>query len=106
MPSAPQNRPSAKGKSSETVSTVVPALAAACSLNLRVEVAQVGVSMDGKILITTFLPANSARLTGLSCASMRVNAGALLPTAGSSPAVVTGLPRNNVCAILIPLCGL
>ena len=77
---------------------------AACSLNLRVEVAQVGVSMDGKMLMTTFLPIKSARLTACNFASLRVNAGAGAPIVGKSPAVLTGLPRRSVLCHVEVLC--
>ena len=60
MPSAPQNRPGANGRSADTHSTTVSSRPAARSLNVRTLVAHVGVSMLGKMLSMTFLPARSA----------------------------------------------
>ena len=76
-------------------------LAAASLLNTRVEVAQVGVSIDGKMLITTFLPLKPSKLTLSRLEFNKLNAGATLPTAGNSPDVLTGLPRNKTCAMMI-----
>ena len=56
MPSAPQKRPWANGRSAETHSTTVSSRSAARWLNVRTLVAHVGVSMLGKMLSTIVLP--------------------------------------------------
>ena len=53
MPSAPQKRAAAKGRSAETHTTVVSSRPAARSLKVRTEVAQTAVSTLGKMLSTT-----------------------------------------------------
>jgi hypothetical protein len=65
---------------------------AAISLNLRVLVAQVGVSMLGKILKITRLPAMSLLLMSLSALVVKENFGKDLPVLGSLPLTETGLP--------------
>ena len=62
IPSAPQKRPWAKGRSREMQSTTVLGSEAASSLNLRTEVAHTPVSMLGKMFITTYLPLHSLRV--------------------------------------------
>ncbi len=64
----------------------------AWALKVRTEVAQVGVSMLGKMFRTTRWPLKSARETSERSLRVRVNAGAGLPVRGSSPAVWMGFP--------------
>src|SRR5690348_7460811 len=98
MPSAPQNRACANGRSSDTHSTDRP-LAAARSLKVRTLVAHTGVSTDGKMFSNTGFPLNSSLLTGLRSDPVKVNDGAGDPTAGRSPTVLIGFPRKVICAI-------
>ncbi|MNQ84608.1 hypothetical protein D3C85_997420 [compost metagenome] len=64
-------------------STTVLAASAALALNVRTEVAQVGVSMLGKMFSTLRLPAKSFRVTSDRFALTSENAGAWAPTCGS-----------------------
>jgi len=73
-------------------STVVFGALLASALNLRTEVAQVGVSMLGKMFSTSRWPLKSAGVAALRSVRVRLKAGAWLPTRGSSPAVWMGLP--------------
>src|SRR6202012_5577712 len=98
MPSAPQNRFCAKGRSFDTLTTVAPPPAAR-SLNFRTLVAHTGVSTDGKMFSRTDLPPNCSLLTGLRSEPVKVKAGALDPTAGSSPTVLIGFPRKVIWAM-------
>src|ERR1700744_305127 len=98
MPSAPQNRACANGRSLDTHNTDRP-LAAARSLKVRTLVAQTGVSTDGKIFSKTGLPLNWSLLTGARSDPVRVKDGAVDPTAGSSPTVLMGFPRIVICAM-------
>ena len=75
-PSAPQKRAWANGRSAEMHSTTVFGRALASALNLRTEVAQVGVSMLGKMFSTLRLPARLARVTSDRSLATRLNAGA------------------------------
>ena len=95
MPSAPQNRDSANGRSLDTHTTVSPEPAAR-SLNVRTLVAHTPVSTDGKILSSTGFPRNCSLLTAPRSAPVRVNAGAGEPTAGRFPMVFTGLPPRVI----------
>ena len=90
MPSAPQKRAWAIGRSLLTQTTLVLSRPAASSLNFRTLAAHTPVSTLGKMLSTVRVP--SSRLTSEKSGASRENAGAGEPTAGSSPAVVTGLP--------------
>src|SRR5690606_40895994 len=65
-PSAPQKRFWANGRSAEMHSTTVFSSLEASALNLRTEVAQVGVSMLGKMFSSLRLPAKLARVTSAS----------------------------------------
>src|ERR1700761_9344822 len=98
MPSAPQKRACANGRSLDTHSTDTPP-AAALSLNLRTLVAHTGVSTDGKMFSSTGLPANCSLLSAPRSDPVRVNAGALAPTAGRSPTVLIVFPRKVICAM-------
>src|SRR6185369_13985560 len=91
-PSAPQKRLWAKGRSAEMQSTTVFFSSLADWLNLRTEVAQVGVSMLGKIFRTLRLPARLASVTSARSLPTSENAGALAPLAGRLPATSMGLP--------------
>src|ERR1700761_1070202 len=98
MPSAPQNRACANGRSLDTHNTDAP-LAAARSLNVRTLVAHTGASMDGKMFSTTGLPLNWSLLTACRSVPVKWKAGAADPTAGSSPTVLIGFPRKVICAM-------
>src|SRR6202161_1826707 len=98
MPSAPQNRFWANGRSFDTFTTDTP-LPAARSLNFRTLVAHTGVSTDGKMFSHTDLPLNCSLVTAPRSAPVRLNAGAGDPTAGSSPTVLIGFPRKVICAM-------
>src|SRR5690606_16492726 len=71
----------------------------ASALNLRTEVAQVGVSMLGKMFSTLRLPARLARVTSERSLATRLNAGACWPGWGSWPSTWIGLPLRVTCAI-------
>src|SRR5258705_10244431 len=92
MPSVVQKRDAANGRSPDTTSTVVFASLPAASLNLRVEVGQVGVSRLGTMLSTLRLPAKSLRPTSLRSLPVRLNSGALAPAWRKLPATLTRLP--------------
>ena len=85
-PSVSQKRFMAKGRSAEITSTTVLGRLPACSLNLRVEVAQTGVSRLGTMLSTLRLPAKSFKVRSRRSAATSEKAGAGLPGFGSSPA--------------------
>ncbi|MCY1297562.1 hypothetical protein D9M70_470050 [compost metagenome] len=91
-PSAPQKRFWANGRSAEMHSTTVFASLLASALNLRTEVAQVGVSMLGKMFSTLRLPLRLARVTSARSPPTRLNAGACWPFCGSWPSTLIGLP--------------
>ncbi|MCY1301365.1 hypothetical protein D9M70_509730 [compost metagenome] len=82
-PSAPQKRAWANGRSADTHSTTVLATWLAFALKVRTEVAQVGVSMLGKMFSTLRLPARLARVTSARSLLTRLNAGACWPACGS-----------------------
>src|SRR5690606_37962976 len=98
-PSAPQKRAWANGRSAEMHSTTVLFSWLASALNLRTEVAQVGVSTLGKMFSTLRLPARLARVTSLRSPATRLKAGACWPACGSWPSTCTGLPLRVTCAI-------
>src|ERR1700752_4714481 len=98
MPSAPQNRACANGRSLDTHNTDAP-LAAARSLKVRTLFAHTGVSTDGKMFSTKGLPLNWSLLTAPKSVPVNLNAGAGDPTAGSSPTVLIGFPRKVICAM-------
>ena len=75
MPSAPQNRANANGRSFDTHTTVAPP-AAARSLKVRTLVAHTGVSTDGKMFSTTGLPRNWSLLTAPRSPPVKVKVGA------------------------------
>src|SRR3979490_1572776 len=100
MPSAPQNRCCANGRSFDTHTTERPPPAAR-SLKVRMLVAQTGVSTDGKMFSNTGLPRNCSLLTAPRSVPVSVKPGAGDPTAGSSPTVLIGLPRKVICAMRI-----
>jgi Cys-tRNA(Pro)/Cys-tRNA(Cys) deacylase len=82
----------------------VSSSSAAASLNARTLAWQVGVSIEGKMFSTIRFPARSADETESRLPPVRVNAGASLPTSGSSPLVFTVFPPSAVWAMgLIPL---
>src|SRR6516165_2330849 len=98
MPSAPQNRACANGRSLDTHNTDAP-LAAARSLKVLTLAAHTGVSIDGKMFSTTDLPLNWSLLTAPKSPPVKLKAGAGDPTAGSSPTVLIGFPRKVICAM-------
>src|SRR6201993_926372 len=98
MPSAPQNRACANGRSLDTFNTDAP-LAAARSLKVLTLVAHTGVSMDGKMFSTKGLPPYWSLLTAPRSVPVKLKAGAGDPTAGSSPTVLIGFPRKVICAM-------
>src|SRR5271169_5386228 len=98
MPSAPQNRFWANGRSFDTFTTDIP-LPAARSLNFRTLVAHTGVSTEGKMFSNTGLPLNCSLVTVPRSAPVKLKAGALDPTAGSSPTVLIAFPRKVMCAM-------
>ncbi|MOA19844.1 hypothetical protein D3C78_1402510 [compost metagenome] len=73
-------------------STTVLSNPPASTLNLRTEVAQVGVSMLGKMFSTLRRPTKSARVCSDRSVPTRWKAGAWLPTCGRLPSTRTGLP--------------
>ena len=82
-PSAPQKRPWANGRSADTHHTSVFGNVLTNSLNLRVLVAHVGVSIEGKMLRITRLPRNSFGPISDSVPVVIENAGAFAPTLGN-----------------------
>src|SRR5262245_52100780 len=103
MPSAVQKRPCANGRSPEMTSTWVLFRAAAASLNLRVEVAQVGVSRLGTMFRTLRLPSKAARFLSLRLPATRLKSGAVSPTLGRLPATLMALPPRVTEAMCILL---
>jgi hypothetical protein len=67
---------------------------AASSLNVRVLVAHVGVSMLGKMLKMTRLPFMLALLISCKVPVVSANFGSVEPLAGSDPLIATGLPPS------------
>src|SRR5579885_1928872 len=100
-PSVSQKRFWAKGRSAEMTSTTVLGSLAADSLNLRVEVWQVGVSRLGTMFRILLLPAKFLSETLLRSPSTSVKSGAVLPTLGRLPLVLTGLPFNVTVAMCV-----
>src|SRR5262245_46020715 len=99
MPSAPQKRLIANGRSDDATSTVTPGSAAAFSLNFFVSSAHTPVSRLGTVSSTSVLPAKSFFETADRSCFTSVKSGALPPFAGSSPARRTGLPFNVTAAM-------
>ncbi|MOA49548.1 hypothetical protein D3C78_1724410 [compost metagenome] len=64
----------------------------ASTLNLRTEVAQVGVSTLGKMFSTLRLPAKFSRETSARSALTRLKTGAFSPFCGSLPSTWIGEP--------------
>ena len=85
MPSAPQKRLSAKGRSAEMVRICTFGISEAFLLNVRVCVAHTEMSTEGNEVRITTLPAYSASETGLLCASGSVKGGAFSPTSSGCP---------------------
>jgi hypothetical protein len=100
IPSAPQKRFCAKGKSRETHTTFVLSIAAARWLNVRTDAAHVGVSILGKIFKITLLPAKFAKLAIDKSFCTNLKSIALEPTFGNSPLVFIGFPPNVTTAII------
>jgi hypothetical protein len=98
MPSAPQKRLSANGRSIETLSTVTPGFSVARLLNVRTDVAHTPVSMLGKML-STRLPGMEDSFLSDKSILVSVASGACAPTAGRAPFVSTGLPFRVILAM-------
>lgn len=96
IPSSPQKRLNANGRSSETKSRATSSLPAIFWLNAFSCMAQTPVSTLGNTLMITFLPLKSARVTVLRSVFTSVKSGAEVPIAGSDPAMFTGVPLNDV----------
>src|SRR5690606_3576048 len=99
MPSAPQKRDWAKGRSLEMQRILVPSNWAASLLNCRTDWAQVPVSMLGNILRTNFCPLKSERDTVERSFFTKVNPGAWEPGSGSFPMVFIGFPFKVTVAM-------
>jgi hypothetical protein len=100
-PSIEQKRLAAKGRSPEMTNTTVFVRPAAFSLNLRVDVAQVGVSRLGTMLRILRLPVNSSSCVSASVADTSENLGALSPTLGKRPSMLIGLPPRVTVLIVV-----
>jgi len=98
MPSAPQKRFSANGRSADTQTTAALSRPAASSLKRRTLAAQTPVSTLGKMLRTTRLPSGSVT-SSRRFVPVRVYAGAGAPTAGRSPTVWTVVSPREVVAM-------
>ena len=98
MPSAPQNRFCANGRSLDTHTTDAP-LAPTRSLKVRTLVAHTGVSTDGKMFSSTALPLELLIADRAQIGAGQREAGAGDPTAGRSPTVLIGFPRMVICAM-------
>jgi hypothetical protein len=101
MPSAPQKRVCAKGKSAETQSTTVLFKADAFLLNSRTEVAHVGVSMLGKMFKILRLPAKLSSVTFSRFALASSKFGDAWPLLGNFPPIVIGLPFKVTAFVMI-----
>ncbi|MNR10469.1 hypothetical protein D3C85_1267230 [compost metagenome] len=102
-PSAPQKRAWANGRSAEMHSTTALFRALACSLNLRTEAAQVGVSTLGKMFRILRFPAKVARVASDRSPATREKGLACSPATGKWPETETGLPcRVTVLLMLGP----
>ena len=94
IPSAPQKRFIANGKSRETQTTVVFSRLLASLLKRRTLSAQVPVSMLGKMLRTTFFPLRQPSESSERSRLVKPSAGAAVPVAGRSLLVLQGVPLN------------
>src|ERR1017187_8985050 len=75
-------------------------------LNWRTDMAQVGVSMLGKIFRILRLPARLARVTSVRSLPTRENAGARCPSAESFRQLLRGFrPRSRYWSLRAPLDG-
>ena len=97
MPSVAQKSASTKGRSFDTLITVVSSRLAASSLKRRTLVLQMPVATLGKMLSTTRVPVGSVTLSKSLPVSSK--AGACEPTAGGSPTVWTGVSPRAVVAM-------
>jgi hypothetical protein len=98
MPSAPQKRFSANGRSADTQTTAALSSPAAISLKRRTLAAQTPVSTLGKMLSTTRRPDGSVT-SSRRFVPVSVYAGAGVPTAGRSPTVWTVVSPREVVAM-------
>src|SRR5690554_8131124 len=73
----------------------------AFSLNLRTDVAQVGVSILGKIFITLRKPLRLDKVTSSSVLFTRLKLGACSPCCGKWPSMRTGVPLKVTVVIYI-----
>ena len=86
-----QKRFMAKGRSAEMTSTTVLGSLPPVSLNLRVEVAQVGVSRLGTMFRIFFLPLYSASPTSFRSMPVSLKSGACAPFCGEVAVRVDGV---------------
>src|SRR5690606_20415416 len=100
MPSAPQKRDWAKGRSLEMQSIVVPSNWAASLLNCRTDWSQVPVSILGNMLRTNFCPLKSERDTVERSFFTKLNPGACEPGSGSCPMVFIAFPFKVTVAMI------
>src|ERR1035437_3028620 len=101
MPSAAQKRVCANGRSAEISMTTVLFSAEPLLLKARTDMAQVGVSMLGKMLSTLRSPAKVPSAVSARALSASLKSGAVRPFCGRLPPRVTGLPfRVTVLVIL------
>ena len=98
MPSAPQKRFRAKGRSAETQTTVALSRPAAISLKRRTLAAQTPVSTLGKMLRTTRLPDGQRHVVARSVRSA-CTSGAVAPTARQLADGVDGGVAERVVAM-------
>src|SRR5689334_17622765 len=101
IPSAPQKRFMAKGKSLAMHSTTALSKDAILLLNSLTDIGQTRVSILGKIFKTTFLPLNDSDFTSVISLPVRTKAGAVEPTVGKLPLVFTVFSPSLVCAMVV-----
>jgi len=100
MPSAPQKRACANGKSLKIQATTVVSKLAAFLLNSLTDAAQVPVSILGKIFKITFLPEKSDKFLVAKSTVVKLKFGALVPAFGKSPMVFILFPFKVIKAII------
>ena len=98
IPSVEQNLPIANGRSIEITLSLIAALAAIFSLNLRVSVAQTPVSRDGTATSIS-MPLLPPTLNSPRSCPTSVTSGAYEPTSTSSPFSAMSAPLNFTFAI-------
>src|SRR5574343_55229 len=107
IPSAPQKRFLANGKSRDTQTTFVFSNSEARLLNVLTDVAHVAVSIVGKMFKIKLAPLKSLKFVVDKSTFFKLKSGAISPTFGSSPFVLNGAPFNvTVAIIVVYLCEL